>query len=435
MIVLDPLQYDETTEIDAVHHVLNLRAMMGAQAFDAEIMMKVSDEASELEINADTVASKLNGTPKNVCPPGTDSIVVFVDVNITKNRGLSYAVAACGAHRIVGVINHGRYPEIGPLVPPNSSDLVRNRLVAAGIRTVVERIASIRFCDTKGRRIPVTVMGFDRGYLPAVIHRTLYVLRKTRPIPFPLVAMRGFPWDRFGVRDKDTLRRGDHVFATRSQYGQYLAMMAPYWREIMQSSTLETPLQPGSLSFYGTDPAEHFDVATEICNEKLIRKYTVTRGRQTLTAWDWQELGDNHFCDCITGCFALASWYHLYDNLSQVIDGVIVTRGGMVCRAVKPANQDQPNGDTIAPHKYHQDDLFDPMLNPSVLPAYDGVADETEGTLDPDVEPFAGDVESVANPLVEASNDSKGGAVFSRSAVMKIRSQRVHKFRRGRYKK
>ena len=429
VVVLDPLQYDAADEIDAVHHLLNLRARLGAVAFDAEIMMKVSDSASELEINADSVAERLNGAKPNVLPLGTDSVVVFCDVNITKDRGLSWAAVAFGPHRVAAVVNYGRFPSRGPLVPPNSSDLVRNRLVAAGIKQVVEHVAAIQFRDAKNRRIQPTAFGFDRGYLPAVIHRTLYVLRKTRPLPFPLVAMRGFPWDKFGVREKDTLRRGDHVFATRSQYGQYLAEMAPYWREIMQSGFLETPLQPGSLSLYGSDPARHFEFATEICNEKLIRKYTVTRGRQTLTAWDWQTLGENHFCDCVTGCFALASWYHCYDNLSTVIDGVIVSPSGLRFKTVAAAQQEQPNGDEIAPHKLHQDDLFDPMKNAAVVEAagYDGAADETEGTLDADVEPYPGDVESTTDPLVAADPTPKRRVVFIK--------KRLHKFRRGRYRK
>jgi hypothetical protein len=294
---------------------------------------------------------------------------------------------------------------------------------------VVEKVAALQFRDAKNRRIYPTALGFDRGYLPAVIHRALFVLRKTRPLPFPLVAVRGFPWDKFGVREKDTLRRGDHVFATRSQYGQYLAEMAPYWREIMQSGFLETPLQPGSLSLYGSDPTRHFEFATEICNEKLIRKYTVTRGRQTLTAWDWQTMGDNHFCDCLTGCFALASWYHCYDNLSSVIDGVIVSPGGMVYKTVAALPQSQPNGDEIAPHKYHQDDLFDPMRNQAVVEAagYDGAADETEGTLDDQVEQFAGDAESTSNPLVAADSTPR-----KRGIIIK---KRLHKFRRGKYVK
>lgn len=427
VVVLDPMQYDEADEIDAVHHLLNLRARLGAAAFDAEIMMKVSDQASELDINADSVAEKLNGAPVNVLPSGTDQVVVFCDVNITKNRGLSWVAAAFGPHRVATVVNYGRFPQRGPLVPPNSSDLVRNRLIAAGITHVVKTVAAIPFRDSKNRRVHPLAFGFDRGYLPAVIHRSLYVLRKTMPLPFPLVAMRGFPWDKFGVRDKDILRRGDHVFATRSQYGQYLAEMAPYWREIMQSGLLETPLQPGSLSFYGSDATRHFEIATEICNEKLLRKYMVTRGNKTLTAWDWQTLGDNHFCDCLTGCFALASWYHAYDNLSSIIDGVIISPGGMAFKAVAPA-QTQPNGNEIAPHKLHQDDLFDPMRNQAIVAAagYDGASDETEGTLDPDVAPFAGDVESTADPLSAAD--------VPRKKIIYVK-KRLHKIRRGRYRK
>lgn len=433
VVVLDPLQFDPSMEVDAVHHLLSLRARLGAVAFDAEIMMKVSDSASELEINSDTVAEKLNGAPVNVLPPGTDSVVVFCDVNITKDRGLSWAAVAFGPHRVAAVVNYDRYPKAGPLVPPNSSDLIRNRLIAAGIRAVVDRVASIQFRDAKNRRVHPTVFGFDRGYLPAVIHRALYVLRKTRPLPFPLVAMRGFPWDKFGVREKDTLRRGDHVFATRSKFGQYLAEMAPYWREIMQSGFLETPLMPGSLSLYGSDPARHFEFATEVCAEKLVRKYSVVRNRQTLTAWDWQTLGDNHFCDCLTGCFALASWYHCYDNLSAVIDGVLVTPA---------APSVQPNGDEIAPHVPHQDDLFDPMRNKSVVDAagyspdgqsqtghYDGESDATEGTLDADVAPYPGDVEDTIDPFVDASAKPPPSR---RVAILK---KRLHKFRRGRYVK
>ena len=434
VVVLDPKQYDETMELDAVHHILNLRARLGAVAFDAEIMMKVSDEASELDVNADTGSERLNGAKPNVLPPGTDQVVVFCDVNITKNRGLSWAAVAFGPHRVAAVVNYGRFPERGPLVPPNSSDYVRNRLVAAGIKTVVKKIAATQFRDMNNRRIPVTAFGVDRGYLPKLIHRTLFVLRKTMPLPFPLVAMRGFPWDKFGVRDKDTLRRGDHVFATRSQYGQYLAEMAPYWREIMQSGFLETPLQPGSLSLYGSDPTQHFEFATEVCNEKLIRKYQVVRSGKQLTAWDWQTMGENHFCDCLTGCFALASWYHAYDNLSAVIDGVIVSPSGTVFKAVTPIAQNQPNGDEIAPHKLHQDDLFDPSRNPAVAQAtgYDGKNDETEGTLDDQVEPFAGDVESTENPLVATSPTvrRKVGKI-----IHKLYSKRVHKFKRGRYRK
>ena len=307
---------------------------------------------------------------------------------------------------------------------------------------------SVNLRDAKNRRITLRALGFDRGYLPDVVHRSLYVIRKTGvrlgdgsrvPVPFQMVAVRGFPWNKFGTRSKDMLRRSDHVFATRSQYGEYLAEMAPYWREIMQSGFLETPLMPGSLSLYGTNPVEHFELANEICAEKLVRKYTVETGRgRSETAWDWSCVGENHYCDVLTGCFAVASWFHCYDALSSVIDsaayGSVSVDGRRVNKVVPVA---------------HQDDLFDPRLNRTVVESagydrgcekelqeylaahperYDGMTDETEGTGDAGVAPYHGDVESTRDPLVDA--DPRPRARPSTGY-----KKRVHKFRRGRYKK
>lgn len=362
METIDPEQYDHEREVDIIHHLLNLRAKMGKTAFNAEIMMQVSDAASEISITPDKVANALNGAPRGVCPPGTDTVVAFSDINIQAGAGLSWAIVAFGPSRVGAVIDYGRFPADGsPLVPPNSSDLVRNRRVAAAIREVAQIVATRRIRDTKGRAVRVRAMGFDRGWLPDVLHRTLYVMRKRIPLGFPVVAMRGFPWNKFGTRAADILRRGDHIFATRSRHGEYLAFMAPYWREIHQSGYLETPLMPGSLSLFGRDALDHAQLAQEVCAEKLVRKYQAYSGRETTTAWDWMTTGPEHFCDALTGCFALASWFRAYDSLSQTIDAAAL--------GVKPIEE-------------HQDDLFDPMRNSALLAAYDGASDETEGTGD-----------------------------------------------------
>lgn len=430
--VIDPEQYDHNAEVDVVHHVLNLRAKLGEASFNAEVMMKVSDADSELEINADKVANCLNGAPRCTLPVGTDCAVAFCDVNIRKGKGLSWGVVAFGPGRVAAVVAYGRYPERGPLVPPNSSDLVRNKLVAAGMRQVITKVAGLPLRDAQNRRVRLTAFGFDRGYLPDVVHRVLRVIRSTVPLGFPIVAVRGFPWNKFGTRKKDMLRRGDHIFATRSQYGQYLAEMAPYWREKMQSGFLETPLMPGSLSLYGSDPVKHFEFANEIAAEKLVRKYVIERKGVSETAWDWSVLGDNHYCDVLTGAFAVASWYHCYDNLSKVIDAEAKTG---VLKSVEK----------IEPHVTHQDDLFNPMKNEAVVEnaGYDRGCekelakyiaehgeDQTEGTGET-VDPHPSEVENVTDPLTEASPvPRKVGHKF----IHKL-SKKVHKFRKGRYRR
>ncbi len=385
---IDPEQYDHEREVDVVHHLLNLRAKLGEQAFDAEIMMEVVDQTSELSINPDLVAKALNGTPRGVLPSGTDCAVAFCDVNQKKGAGLSWMVVAFGPGRVAAIVNYGRYPANGtPLVPPGSSDYVRNNLVAAGIHYIIKMMAGMRLVDAQGRRVNLRALAFDRGWLPDVVHRALYVNRQKMPLPFALVAMRGFPWNKFGTRQGDILRRDSsgYVFVTRSQYGEYIAQMSAYWREIAQSGFMETPLMPGSLSIFGKNPADHFQLANEICAEKLVRKYPVFNGGKTTMAWDWVTTGPEHFGDCLSGSFALASWFRCYDALSTTID--FSALGKM--RA--PAAAGNNDGG-----------LFDPRANPAILENSLKI-DPTEGTgvevpVAPDL-PAQVQPENKVNPL------------------------------------
>ncbi len=341
---VDPLAYDKETEYDAIHHALAKMAAIGKEAFAAEYQMQVDTGSEGLALTPEAVANALNGAPMYVLPPGTTSVVGFVDVNIQKGTGLSWGLGAFGRGRIAAIIAYGRYPEEGALCPPGATDLAKKRAVAAAIRAVTAKIASLDLRTSKDRRkVHVTALGFDRGYMPDVVCRTLFVMRKRLALPFQLCAVRGFGWRQFGAGRKGPIGRGDHVFVTSSDFGEYLAVHAPYWREIAHSSLLETPLMPGSCSLYGDDPARHWQFANEVCAERLIRRYVHPSGK---LAWDYATMGDNHFCDVLTNIFALASWFRLYDALPNVLDAT-------ACKAPPPA------------------DLFDPMKNPTILAPYD----------------------------------------------------------------
>jgi hypothetical protein len=200
--------------------------------------------------------------------------------------------------------------------------------------------------------------------------------------------------------------------------------MAPYWREVMQSGLLETPLMPGSLSLFGRDAAEHYRFAQEVCAERLVRKYQAYGGRETTTAWDWMTTGPEHYCDALTGCFALASWFRAYDALSVTIDGAAL--------GVKPIEG-------------HQDDLFDPMRNSALLAAYNGADDETEGTGDTatprtaDDEDLERDMEEgrakdpLAAPKFKSAHDLAAKNV--RPAARRFTPQLKLKFRKGKWRK
>ena len=324
METIDPLQFDKAREIDINHHLLNLRAKMGKQAFDAEIMMHVADAATELKLDVGRVCNALNGAERGVCPPGTDTVVGFCDVNIKAGAGLSWVLVAFGPRRVAAVIDYGRLPADGTaLVPENASETDRDNIVASAMREVVQYVASRKIRDSFGRAVRVRAFGFDRGWLPAVVHRTLFVLRRRLPLGFEIAAARGYSWQGYNESKSTTIRTGDHMKAAPSKYGQFLGYMAPYWREVMQSGLLGMPLTPGSLSIFGSDPAEHRRFAQEICAERLVRKYQIYGGgasKSTTVAWDWNTTGPEHWCDALTGAFVMASWYRAYDALSSTVD-------------------------------------------------------------------------------------------------------------------
>lgn len=354
-IVADPLAYDPKTEFDAIHHALNVRARVGEQSWMAEYMLRVADVESELSVDAETVMHALNGAPMLTLPPGCNSAVAFCDVNLKHDTGLSWVICAFGPRRVAAVVAYGRHTDG---FAPNMSDLKKVQAVARGIRAVVEIVKRANLRTADGQRVHVKALGFDRGYMPEVVCRSLAVIRQREALPFQICAMRGFGWKQFGSGRKDVVGMGDHVFVTKSErFGQYMAVHAPYWREIAQAGFLETALMPGSVSLFGTESARHYEFANEVAAERLLRKFVDPSGK---VGWDWAESGKNHYCDCLTGCFALASWNRLYDALPRAVDAAA---------RKAPASLD----------------LFDPMKNPAILAPYDDGYVEPTQNLPPSV--------------------------------------------------
>lgn len=338
--VVDALQFDPAMEVDAVHHLLNIRAGIGERAFNAEMLMQVADINTQISINTDIVTGATNGFPRLTMPPGVSrGLVAFSDINTQAGKGMSWVVVAFGKKRTAAVVAYGRYPESGPLVPPNSSEKVKARCITEGIMNVAEMIASLNIRDTKGERRYPSVLGFDRGFEAAIVQRAIMNVQMKIPLPFKLISTKGVG-DNFRPRKDEVVLECDHMWGTRTALGEFISVVSPYWREQMQQGFLETPLMPGSLSLYGRDPVAHAAFANEICAERLMRRYF---DKQSRVRWDWAKVAeDNHWGDSLTQAFALASYYRLYAALPSVVDENV-------------------------PRSVHADDLFDPNRNSAIV--------------------------------------------------------------------
>ena len=146
-----------------------------------------------------------------------------------------------------------------------------NNAVARGLAIVTRRIAALPLTRS-GVPVKLTALCFDGGWRTAAVSAFCRAFQA----PFSLIHSKGFNWRYYAPSDK-IARPANHCHLSEAEYGRFLAIHADYWREYAHRALLSEPLQYGSLSFYGTDPKAHAQLAEEICAE-IPRKPFWRRG-------------------------------------------------------------------------------------------------------------------------------------------------------------
>ena len=315
--VLDPMDGDES-EVSAMHHALNLYCKIGKEGFFSEYQMQTRRECDMVQIDADTVSRRLNTYEMCVLPLECRAFVAYCDVNAVASGGLRWAVMAVGPRRVCTIAAYGRYPKRGRLYPEKSTETQRKIAIAQGIVAVYNTINALPLRTAVGKNLIPTALCVDSGWETKVVCSAIRSINSR----FPVIPSKGFGWKNYkpykrnGEQISGVISMGDHCHLSQSENGVFLAVHTDYWKEEMQRSLLAPPLQPGSLSMWGNDHTLHYDLASEICNEKLSAKFQRPDGQEQ---WDWSKSGLNHWCDVITGCFYVASWYRLYDATESII--------------------------------------------------------------------------------------------------------------------
>jgi hypothetical protein len=311
--VLDPADGDPQTEESAIHHAFVRRCILGETAFNAEYQMQVARPDAAFRLEPPFVASRLNGFPRHTIPLLCNECVAFCDINI--DAGLRWGVLAVGRRNVTALVAYGRYPETGRVAPENASETEIATALASALAAVTRIIASLPLVQNQKRKHPHALV-FDGGYMTPVVAAYCATARA----PFKLAWAKGFGASNYRPSDK-IAQIGDHIHASASENGTFLAVCADYWREYAQRALLAEPLQPGSLSWYGHDPLEHARLADEICAETLEERYTAPSGK---TIWRWSVTGPNHYADVVSGCCAIASWYRLLAPAETLVSDALV---------------------------------------------------------------------------------------------------------------
>lgn len=326
LVLLDP-KNQTPSDIDAIHHLLNLRVEFKDQ-FESEFQMNVVNESAGEQLEPERVMGAVSGYPRFALPPGTLQAVAFCDVNTQADSGLRWGIMAFGPNRVASLVAYGRYPEYGHrLYEKDATTEAKSDGIIAGIKTVVgvlKRAPLYRY-DT-GETVKLRAIAFDGGYAEREVDMTLrWIGQNVNLGGTHLYWTRGYGWSRYNEKARGVTAVHDHnqdvITTTRDKRSiSYIAVHADYWREVMQKAFRSRYPARGSLSIFGSTPSEHALFAEEVCYEKLIRVY---RDPTTLRqAWEWEneKPGYNHSADVLYNCLMLGQHEGLYSAIGQLTD-------------------------------------------------------------------------------------------------------------------
>ncbi len=285
-------------------------------------MLSPPKSATIVELTPAQVAGRVNGAPRYSLPPGCRTALAFVDVMAT---GLHYVVCGFGPRQTCAVIDYGRYPQHGRLVPPDVSDRDQERLLALGLSAQLDNLLGLPLLDTMGGPIQLSAIWMDHRWMRRTVVQlaTLYRLRRAANI----WTCAGFDSISYnGGAGRHVVARGVDVDFRELDGVRFAAQNSDVWKETAQRSFLSVPLTPGSASIWGRSPEEHAEFASQITAERLADKALGARGAM-MYHWTLRPGAENHYLDCLAGCLAAASWYRLWDS-SDVPPSAVSTLPG-----------------------------------------------------------------------------------------------------------
>lgn len=295
-------------EASAIQHAMNLYLKLGRAAFMSEYQNDPEDEEKDFVLTEAMVQEKVNRLPRRTVPENAKILTAFADVN---HYGLSWAVVGFAQGMTAFVADYGVDPKRGVIVQPNATEKERKRLIYEALVALGEKLSGLEF-TRGGQPVKINLFMVDRGYEPDVVHQYAQYAR----LPFQVMPSRGFSGQYYRPTGRNVIgtpREQCHM--TDSQFGQFIAHCACYWREVAQRAFLSPVGTPGGASLYGKHPAQHIDFGMHMVAEPLIEKVTTDKG--TMWRWGKRPGQKNDLADAFVGCYVGAAWLGMGTSVKE----------------------------------------------------------------------------------------------------------------------
>jgi len=304
-------------ELSGIQHAMNLK-LRDEATFWAEYQNEpLADTQGETEaLDADAVASKVNGRGRGEVPVKCEHLTAYVDV---QQKLLFYAVCAWEADFTGYVIDYGTYPEQAlSYFRLREVERTLRRVhrgtgvegaVYAGLEALTGALLGKEWPRDDGAVMRIGLCLIDQGWLTDVVHQ---FCRQSAHAALLMPARgHGITASQKPISEYDR-KRGDRIGhhwwipgVTRKRALRHVEIDTNYWKSFVHERLGTAMGDAGCLSIFGRKAVQHRLFADHLTVEYRVR--TEGRGR-TVDEWKLPvHKPDNHWFDCVVGCAAAAS--------------------------------------------------------------------------------------------------------------------------------
>ena len=293
--VLNPHNFDPTTEISGIQHAMNILLRDGLDTFMSEYQMKPPRNAFAFSLTTKLILNRIrNGVPAHTIPADTVMTVAATDVN--PGYALTTTVVAFDIQLTALVTAY----HVTPVkIPEKLNDTEFNARLFAALTVHGKEIAALG--------LPIDHWGIDAGgrQFPTV---TKFAACAESTVGLSAVAMLGRAGQNWNpnVRSRIRNEKNATVLCRDHERRKWLAWNADEYKERAQRAWATETGAAGGLSLFDSG-VNHYKFAVQVANEKLKAKVkTKDRDGKECYAYKWQTKNPHDFGDCLAMCYAIA---------------------------------------------------------------------------------------------------------------------------------
>lgn len=307
-----------TNELSAIQHAYNLRLKIGDEAFESEYQNQPADteSAAGITITADDITAKICEVKRGIVPVDCHRLVGFIDIS---QKCLWWSIIGFGNGFTGSVIDYGTWPDQGTRYSRLSSikRTLQRKHPGHGLEAAIKRglegcVAhmSQHWPGETGGEFQVERILIDEGdgehtdIVRTFCRRSAFagalMPAKGRGIKAsskPLCQGKPNKSERYGTYWKIVRNRDN----TRSVH-----VDVNYWKTFAMRRLEVASGDSGTLTLYREKPRHHQMFADQLTAETPKEMEDIGTGNRVIE-WANPRYLDNHFFDCVVGCYAAGS--------------------------------------------------------------------------------------------------------------------------------